>query len=163
MSTTPDTTAGTTPTIYEWMGGTEAMNRLTDAFYAHALRDEILAPVFAGMDAEHPRHVAVWLAEVFGGPKQYTAAHGGHQHMATKHLGRGITEQQRRRWVDLLMDTADEVGLPTDPEFRAVFAYYIEWGTRMALIYSGPTPPPVDAAEIPVWSWGQTPPWIPKG
>lgn len=82
--------------------------------------------------------------------------------MATKHLGRGITERQRRRWVDLLMDTADEVGLPTDPEFRAVFAYYIEWGTRMALIYSGPNPPPVDAAKIPVWSWGQTPPWIPK-
>lgn len=43
-----------------------------------------------------------------------------------------------------------------------MFAYYIEWGTRMALIYSGPNPPPVDAAKIPVWSWGQTPPWIPN-
>ncbi|MGW7102987.1 group II truncated hemoglobin [Streptomyces sp. NPDC054838] len=158
MSTTPDTT----PTIYEWMGGAEAMKRLTDVFYAHALQDEILAPVFAGMDANHPQHVAVWLSEVFGGPADYSAHHGGHQHMATKHLGRGITEQQRRRWVELLMDTADEVGLPADPEFRAVFAYYIEWGTRMALIYSGPNPPPVDAAKIPVWAWGQTPPWIPK-
>ena len=38
-----------TPTIYEWMGGAEAMNRLTEAFYGHALQDEILAPVFAGM------------------------------------------------------------------------------------------------------------------
>ena len=66
--------------------------------------------------------------------------------MASKHLGRGITEEQRRRWVGLLMDSADEAGLPTDPEFRAVFTYYIEWGTRMALIYSGPNPPPVDAA-----------------
>ncbi|MCY0919827.1 MULTISPECIES: hypothetical protein [unclassified Streptomyces] len=77
-------------------------------------------------------------------------------------MGRGITEKQRRRWVDLLLDTADEVKLPTDPEFRAVFVYYIEWGTRMALIYSGANPPPVDAADIPVWSWGQTPPWLPK-
>ncbi|MFF8270273.1 group II truncated hemoglobin [Streptomyces sp. NPDC016562] len=149
----------TTPTIYEWMGGAEAMKRLTDAFYAHVMRDEILSPVFAGMDAEHPQHVAVWLSEVFGGPADYTAHHGGHAHMASRHLGRAITEQQRRRWVDLLMDTADEVGLPTDPEFRGVFAYYIEWGTRMALIYSGPTPPPLDAAPIPHWSWGQTPPW----
>ncbi|MGW7454575.1 group II truncated hemoglobin [Streptomyces sp. NPDC054787] len=149
----------TTPTIYEWMGGAEAMKRLADAFYAHVMQDEILAPVFAGMDAEHPRHVALWLSEVFGGPADYTAHHGGHPHMASRHLGRAITEQQRRRWVDLLMDTADEVGLPTDPEFRGVFAYYIEWGTRMALIYSGPTPPPLDAAPIPRWSWGQTPPW----
>lgn len=70
------------------MGGAEALNRLTDVFHAHALKD-----------------------------------------------------------------ASDEVGLPTDPEFRAVFAYYVEWGTRMALIYSGPNPPPVDAAEIPVWSW----------
>lgn len=96
MNTPPEPT----PTIYAWMGGAEALSPLTDVFYAHARQDEILAPVFAGMDAEHPQHVAVWLAEVFGGPKQYTAAHGGHPHMATKHLGRGITEQQRRRWVD---------------------------------------------------------------
>ncbi|WP_420081386.1 group II truncated hemoglobin [Streptomyces sp. JL4002] len=152
----------TTPTLYEWMGGAEALDRLTEAFYAHVRRDEVLAPVFAGMDAEHPRHVAVWLAEVFGGPADYTAHHGGHRHMATRHLGRGITERQRRRWADLLMDTADEVGLPSDPEFRGVFAHYVEWGTRMALIYSGPHPPPVDAAEVPVWSWGRTPPWIPE-
>ncbi|MFJ3859727.1 group II truncated hemoglobin [Streptomyces sp. NPDC090085] len=152
----------TTPTLYEWMGGAEALDRLTEAFYAHVRSDEVLAPVFAGMDAEHPRHVAVWLAEVFGGPADYTAHHGGHRHMAGRHLGRGITERQRRRWADLLMDTADEVGLPSDPEFRGVFAYYVEWGTRMALIYSGPHPPPVDAAGVPVWSWGRTPPWIPE-
>ena len=152
-----------TPTIYEWMGGGEALNRLTEVFYGHVLEDPVLAPVFAGMDEKHPQHVAKWLSEVFGGPKDYTADRGGHPHMATKHLGRGITEEQRRRWVTLLLDTADEVGLPTDPEFRAVFLYYIEWGTRMAVMYSGKNPPPVDAADVPVWKWGQTPPWQPNG
>ncbi|MEV5084184.1 hypothetical protein AB0K74_37160, partial [Streptomyces sp. NPDC056159] len=44
----------------------------------------------------------------------------------------------------------------------AVFAYCIEWGTRMALIYSGESPPPVDAADMPHWEWGQTPPWQPE-
>ncbi len=150
-----------TPSIFDWAGGSEALGRLTEVFYGHVLEDPILAPVFAEMDKNHPQHVALWLSEVFGGPRDYTAERGGHPHMARRHLGRGITEVQRRRWVTMLMDAADEVGLPTDPEFRAVFTYYIEWGTRMAMIYSGENPPPVDAAEVPVWEWGQTPPWQP--
>ncbi|HZX39169.1 MAG TPA: group II truncated hemoglobin [Streptomyces sp.] len=152
-----------TPTIYEWAGGGEALNRLAEVFYGHVRKDPVLAPVFADMDDRHPQHVAKWLAEVFGGPAAYTSDRGGHPHMARAHLGRGVTEEQRRRWVGLLLDTADEVGLPSDPEFRAVFVYYIEWGTRMALIYSGENPPPVDAADVPRWQWGQTPPWQPKG
>jgi len=35
--------------------------------------------------------------------------------MISRHLGRALTEQQRRRWFTLLLDTADEVGLPNDP------------------------------------------------
>jgi hemoglobin len=149
------------PSVYEWAGGAAAFDRLTEVFYGHVLKDPVLAPVFAGMDAGHPRHVALWLAEVFGGPSAYSDGRGGHAHMASRHLGRGITEVQRRRWVELLMDSADEVGLPADPEFRAVFAYYIEWGTRMALIYSGENPPPVTEAKMPRWDWNQTPPYIP--
>jgi hemoglobin len=151
-----------TPTVYEWMGGAPALSRLTETFYGQVRRDPVLAPVFAGMDDHHPQHVARWLGEVFGGPAAYTEQHGGHPHMASRHLGRGITEEQRRRWVGLLMDSADEAGLPSDPEFRAVFAYYIEWGTRMAILYSGENPPPIDAADVPRWGWGQTPPWQPR-
>lgn len=146
-------------TPYEWAGGEAVFRRLTEVFYAHVAQDPLLAPVFAGMDERHAEHVASWLGEVFGGPADYTANHGGHAHMATKHLGRHITEQQRRRWVSLLMDAADEAGLPADPEFRAVFAYYIEWGTRMAILYSGDNPPPIADAPVPRWGWNQTPPW----
>ncbi|WP_407561041.1 group II truncated hemoglobin [Streptomyces sp. 184] len=151
-----------TPSIYEWAGGDEAFRRLTEVFYGHVRKDPVLAPVFAHMDDAHPRHVAMFLSEVFGGPERYSAEHGGHDHMARMHLGRHITEEQRRRWVSLLADSADEAGLPADPEFRAVFSYYIEWGTRMALVYSADDPPPT-AGPMPKWEWGQTPPWRPGG
>jgi hemoglobin len=150
-----------TPTLYEWAGGEAAFQRLTGVFYGHVLDDPLLAPVFAGMDPHHPQHVGLWLAEVFGGPPRYSREHGGHAHMAGRHLGHGITEEQRRRWVSLLMDAADEAKLPADPEFRAVFAYYVEWGTRMALVYSGDDPPPTAEAPMPKWDWGLTPPWRP--
>ena len=150
---------GSTPTLYEWAGGAAAFERLFTRFYERVDTDEVLAPVFAGKDPQHAEHVAAWLGEVFGGPARYSTGHGGHRHMASRHLGRGLTEQQRRRWVALLADTADEVGLPGDPEFRAVFMYYLEWGTRMALLYSGPNPPPLPESPMPRWDWGITPPY----
>lgn len=147
------------PTLYEWAGGAEAFTKLMTTFYtAKVPNDELLAPVFAGMDAHHAQHVALWLGEVFGGPATYTAEHGGHPHMIAKHAGRRITEQQRRRWIELLLDTADEVGLPADPEFRASFVGYLEWGTRMAVIFSAPGAVANAAEPVPHWQWA-LPPW----
>ena len=106
---------GSTPTVYEWAGGQAAFDRLTDVFYRRVRDDEILGPVFAGMDEHHPQHVATWLAEVFGGPPRYTEEHGGYPHMLHKHLGLAISETQRRRWVTMIMDAADEAELPVGP------------------------------------------------
>jgi hemoglobin len=149
-----------TPTLYEWAGGADAFVRLTETFYTHVLDDELLAPLFAGMDAEHPRYVAAWLAEVFGGPAGYTEHRGGYRHMVAKHIGVAITEPQRRRWVNLIQDAADEAGLPGDPEFRAAFLGYIEWGTRLALQNSQPGADVVMQAPVPRWGWGVAPPYL---
>ena len=149
-----------TPTLYEWAGGADAFVRLTEAFYARVLDDDLLAPLFARMDREHARHVAVWLAEVFGGPARYTDEHGGYPHMVAKHIGMAITEPQRRRWVNLIQDAADEAGLPDDPEFRAAFLGYVEWGTRLALQNSRPGADVVMQAPVPRWGWGVAPPYL---
>jgi hemoglobin len=148
------------PTLYEWAGGSEAFVRLCEAFYRRVADDDLLAPVFAGMDVEHARHVATWLAEVFGGPAAYTDGHGGYPHMLSRHLGRAITEAQRRRWVNLIQDAADEVGLPADPEFRAAFAGYLEWGSRLAVENSRPGAEPAPEAPVPHWGWGVAPPYL---
>jgi hemoglobin len=149
-----------TPTLYEWAGGTDAFVRLTEAFYARVTKDDLLAPLFARMDPDHARYVAVWLAEVFGGPAAYTDEHGGYEHMVGKHIGMAITEPQRRRWVNLIQDAADEAGLPGDPEFRAAFLGYIEWGTRLALQNSQPGADVYRSAPVPRWGWGVAPPYL---
>ena len=150
-----------TPTLFEWAGGTGAFVRLTDAFYARVVEDDLLAPLFARMSPEHARHVAVWLAEVFGGPATYTEEHGGYPHMVSMHLGMASTEPQRRRWVNLIQDAADDVGLPDDPEFRAAFLGYVEWGTRLARQNSQPGADVVPDAPVPHWGWGVAPPYRP--
>jgi hemoglobin len=151
--------SGSTPTLYEWAGGSEALERLTRAFYDKVLQDDLLEPVFRGMDEEHPSRVATWLAEVFGGPPLYTEEHGGYPHMLRKHRGLALTEQMRRRWVALICDAADDAGLPSDPEFRSAFVAYIEWGTRLAVANSQPDASPPLEAPVPRWGWGEAPPY----
>jgi truncated hemoglobin YjbI len=102
-----------TPTLYEWAGGTEALERLTETFYGKVREDPLLEPVFRHMDSNHPKHVAAWLAEVFGGPPRYAEERGGYPHMLGKHRGLGLTEEMRRRWVSLICDAADDPGCPT--------------------------------------------------
>jgi truncated hemoglobin YjbI len=147
------------PTLYEWAGGAEAFERLFNTFYQHISTDEVLAPLFAKMDPGHPKYVAAWLSEVFGGPARYSAERGGHRHMVSRHLGKALTETQRRRWFDLLLTTADEVGLPSDPEFRSAFVGYVEWGTRMALMLSQPGVEANTEEPMPHWGWGEVRPW----
>jgi truncated hemoglobin YjbI/quinol monooxygenase YgiN len=147
------------PTLYEWAGGAEAFQRLFRRFYDAVLQDELLYPLFKDMDSNHPDHVALWLGEVFGGPSRYTDERGGYANMLAHHVGKSITEPQRRRWVSLLADAADEVGLPDDPEFRAAFMGYVEWGTRLAVHNSARDAAPVEQAPVPHWGWGVAPPW----
>ena len=148
------------PTVYAWAGGRAAFDRLTEEFYRRVRDDDVLAALFADMPAEHPQHVSTWLAEVFGGPADYTAHHGGYPHMLAKHLGLAITERQRARWVHLICEAADAVGLPDDPEFRSAFVAYVEWGTRLAVSNSQPGASPSPAAPVPRWGWGEAPPYI---
>lgn len=156
-----DDTTSSTPTLYEWAGGDAALGALFEAFYAKVHADDLLGPLFAEADPDHARHVTEWFAEVFGGPARYTAERGGYPAMLRHHLGRALTERQRRRWVDLLMDAADEVDLPADPEFRAAFVGYVEWGTRLAVANSAPDAEPVREAPVPRWGWGVAPPYTP--
>jgi hemoglobin len=146
----------TTPA--EYAGGLPAFEKLTECFYAKVAQDAILAPVFARMDAQHPKHVAAFLTQCFGHGHPYSGERSENEalrEMVGKHLGRHLTETQRRRWVELLMDSADQVGLPSDPEFRSAFAAKIEWGTRIAVNNSQLHENPVSPDEhLPRFGWG---------
>jgi hemoglobin len=118
-------------TLYEDVGGTAGLRRLSSAFYQRVLADQLLAPVFADFTPAHVEHVAVWLAEVFGGPEEYTARLGGHHALLTSHLGLGIRDEHRKRWLELMAAAIDETQ-PGRPELRATLMAYFDWGTAIA-------------------------------
>jgi truncated hemoglobin YjbI len=148
------------PTLFEWAGGAPALLRMTTIFYEKYVPDDpLLSPLFATMSPDHPERVAVWLGEVFGGPSSYTERFGGYDHMVSRHIGRALREEQRARWVQLLCKSADEAGLPEDPEWRAAFVSYLEWGSRIAVENTQPDAHPPLHMPVPRWWWvcGATP------
>lgn len=146
------------PTLYEWAGGRESFEQLTERFYAKVQADEKLSEVFRHMSPAHAQHVAHFIAEVFGGGGLYTKGDGGsHAKMVHHHVGKMLTEELRKRWLNLLLETADEIGLANDPEFRSAFVGYLEWGSRLAVINSQLPENPIQHNEpMPKWGWGET-------
>ena len=145
------------PSLYEWAGGQEVLEQLTSVFYAKVLKDDLLFPVFQHMSADHSKHVAHFIAEVFGGPKLYSEGDkGSHATMVAHHLGKMLDEPKRKRWMALFLEAADEVGLADDPEFRSALVGYLEWGSRIAVINSTAAVNPVNEQEpMPKWGWGE--------
>ena len=141
-----------TSSLYDDAGGLDALRHLSNAFYDRVLADELLAPVFAHFTPAHVEHVAVWLAEVFGGPADFTARLGGHQALLRSHLGLKIREEHRQRWLQLMADAISEV-LPGQPELAAALMGYFEWGTAIARDVSQ------DPAGTDLGQPGPTPRW----
>jgi hemoglobin len=147
----------TTPTVYEWGGGQEAFEKLTEVFYAKVLKDDLLGDLFSNMSSEHSKYVAHFLSEVLGGPKLYTEENKrSHAHMISRHVGRKLDERQRQRWVQLVLESADEIGMPDDPQFRSALVGYLEWGSRMVVRESQISEDSVDEnTPMPDWSRGE--------
>ena len=153
-----------TPTLYEWAGGGSAIRRLIDAFYDRVERDDLLSVLFpGGVGEEHRANVVLWWSEVLGGPADYTDQLGGYSRMLAHHRGLRITPEQRFRFAATMSRAADQhAALPDDPEFRAAFVSYVEWGTRLAMHNSQPNADVVEHAPVPRWGWGVAPPYMPN-
>jgi Bacterial-like globin len=91
--------------------------------------------------------------EVFGGPDSYTRELGKHAALLRHHANLAITEAQRQRFVEVFLEAADEVGLPSVERFRRRFREYIEWGSRIALAISQPGADITTHEPVPRWTW----------
>ena len=151
-----------TPSLFDWAGGAPAFRRLIDAFYDRVEADDLLSPAVPGRGvggAPGPRDHLVGRGLRRAGA--YTEDLGGYARMLAHHRGLGITAEQRFRFASLMSLAADDAGLPDDPEFRAAFVGYVEWGTRLALDNSQPGADVVEEAPVPRWGWGVAPPYQP--
>ena len=143
-----------TETLYEHAGGDQALHRLEELFYAKALADPILKPLFNKRVASHVDHLTWFTAESFGGPDRFTTRLG-FQHIIDVHRHLKITDEQRDRFVALYLEALDEAGLPNDQPFRQAVREHVEFGAHVAQQNSWAN---TDAElhpirEVPRWQW----------
>ena len=141
--------------IYDHLGGRDALHRAVGIFYSSVLGDPLLQPLFGGGRPDHVEHLTAFMAEVFGGPSQYTDEFGGFDHIVATHRGLGIAEPQRQRFVELMVAAADKAGLPTDDRFRAAWNSHAEFGSQVAMQNSNAQTDDElhPLREMPQWSW----------
>ncbi|MGZ4649459.1 MAG: globin domain-containing protein [Kineosporiaceae bacterium] len=142
------------PSIFEAAGGDPAFLALAVAHHARCLADpELEHPFSHGVRPDHVERLAAYWAEVFGGPRRYSEAFGGHPAMITVHAGEGIGPELSARFVRCFVEAADDAALPADPALRAALRSYMEWATAEVESYSplGSTAPAT--LPMPRWSW----------
>lgn len=100
-------------TLYERLGGQNAVNTAVDIFYRKVLLDDRVNYFFDDVDMEKqiPKQKA-FLTMVFGGPNNYTGKdmRDGHKHL----VKRGLNDEHVDIIIDHLGGTLQELGANND-------------------------------------------------
>lgn len=100
----------TDDTLYEKLGGRQAIEAVVDRFYERVLADDRLAGFFDDADVESLRdHQAAFLTYVTGGAESYAG-----RSMREAHAGLGITEEDFAAVAAHLAATLDEFDVPEE-------------------------------------------------
>jgi hemoglobin len=98
--------------LYERLGGYDAIAAVTDDFLARLTKDEQLDRFFTGFSTDSlqriRQHVVDFLCKATGGPCVYRG-----RDMKTSHAGIGITEADWQRAVTHLVATLDKFKVPS--------------------------------------------------
>jgi len=142
------------PSLYEHAGGEEGLHRLEQRFYDSVLRDPLLQPLFGEGQPQHVDHLTMFTAESFGGPDSFSRELG-FAHLIAVHRGLEITEEQRRRFVELYVAALDAAGMPGDAPFREAVLEHVEFGTQVAKQNSHAQSDDElhPLREVPRWTW----------
>jgi hemoglobin len=88
-------------TLYDVVGGTDALKLAVDRFYERVVADPRLSGYFAGQDVPRiKRHQVLLLSQVLGGPAEYSG-----RRLGAAHAQLSITAADYDRVVDHLVGT----------------------------------------------------------
>jgi hemoglobin len=142
-------------TVYEAVGGAEALLRLASAWHTRVMADEVVSHAFShGFHPQHSERLAAYWAEALGGPTSYSDAYGDESSVVRMHSGNGPHEEMDRRAVLCFDQALADVGLASDDQLRQVLHDYFAWATTNTMSrYHGSADEVPDGLPIPHWSW----------
>lgn len=119
------------PTLFESIGGSAAIDRLVEAFYARmdSLPEARTIRAMHADDLRGIKHILkIYLTEWMGGPNAYSSVRG-HPRLRARHLGVSIGIAERDAWMLCMRGALDEV--VADPDLKVeitnAFANLADW------------------------------------
>ncbi|KGX92703.1 globin [Pontibacillus halophilus JSM 076056 = DSM 19796] len=106
-------------TLYDAIGGFEAVDLLVEAFYKRVAEHEELQPIFPNDLTETARKQKQFLSQFLGGPAYYTEEHG-HPMLRARHLPFEITPSRRNAWLSCMHEAMEEIEME-EPYFSVLF------------------------------------------
>lgn len=110
--------------VYERVGGLEAFEALVDAFYARVEHDEVLRPQYPDDLEPGKRHLALFLAQYWGGGDLYSAQRG-HPRLRMRHAPFTVDADARDAWLKHMRHAIETTELP-DESMRQELWDYLE-------------------------------------
>ena len=141
--------------LYDAMGGDDAVLRLAHAWHERVLADEIVAHAFHhGFREDHSERLAAYWVEQLGGPAAYTDGLGGtHREVVWMHSGNGEHHEMDRRAEQCFAQALDDAAIPDDPELRASLIAWFHWGIGVMDSYADDAEAVPPTMTMPHWSW----------
>jgi hemoglobin len=112
------------PTVFEAVGGEPFFVELIDRFYAGVEGDPVLRPLYRHDLAEPKRHLAGFLAQLWGGPPRYSEERG-HPRLRMRHLPFTIGPGERDAWLRHMRAAVTEMDPPAEVR-DALLAYFAQ-------------------------------------
>lgn len=104
---TGDTTAKPSATLYDRLGGSDAIAKVVDEFVSNVAADARVKDFFAKTDIPMlKKHLVDQICNATGGPCEYTG-----RDMKTVHKGMGVTEAHWNATVEDLVKALDTFGV----------------------------------------------------
>jgi len=103
--------------LYEAIGGAEAIRTIVELFYPRVQADPLLSPLFP--EDIHPvmEKQFMFLSQFFGGPSLYSDEFG-HPMMRGRHMPFPITTEHAAAWLNCMREALSETHL--DEELQQV-------------------------------------------
>ena len=146
-----DRASGASTTLYEALGGFDALLTLCRRWHELCLADPVASHPFEhAMHPQHDERLAAYLAEVTGGPKLYTGGYGDESSMQRLHAGNGEHHELDERCLALFDQALADVGLPTGP--AAKLAAHFRRSTEAQRAYADGVDKVPRALAFPRWT-----------
>jgi hemoglobin len=102
-------------TMYDAMGGADAVLAVAHAWHDRVLADPVVSHAFQhGFREDHTERLAAYWAEVLGGPPTYSRSMGGESEVVRMHSGNGPHDDMDRRAVDCFAAALRDAAVPPD-------------------------------------------------